>query len=110
VRKIAYVIEYRPIFNQILRQLDRRFQNLESVVEDAELALLCLDAICCPYIRQDRRRNWLKQLFQDAHLQQPSAADVAAFFSQVSDRNWFVNWKEPDLLNCLERKELKRAY
>jgi hypothetical protein len=54
--------EYRPIFNQILRQLDRRFQNLESVVEDAELALLCLDAICCPYIRQDRRRNWLKQL------------------------------------------------
>ncbi len=40
----------------------------------------------------------------------PSAVDLAEFIGDTTAHYWFVNWTEVDLLNSLEKKELKRAY
>ena len=100
---------YQGVFKKLLSALQKRFKSLTNVAEDAELAALCVDAICCPYINQKTRKAWLKRLYQSLQLQQPTAADTSIFFQNVGQRNWFVNWSEADLLNCLQRKELKRA-
>jgi hypothetical protein len=102
--------EYKHILIKLIGSVERRLSDLSEITTDAALACLFLDMTSCPYILPARKRVWIKRLYAALNEPMPPADEVEEFINQSSQHYWFVNWGELDLLNSLERKELKRAY
>jgi hypothetical protein len=81
-----------------------------SVRDDAEKALTLLDFIGCPYIDFQRRVSWARVLLQQLGLPTADMTAVEVLVKDFESLPWFVDWKEIDLLNLLERKELRAVY
>ena len=101
---------YKDIRVKLIRAADRRLRDLSDICENTEKACLFLDMMGCPYIRSDRKKIWLTNLHAALKKPMPANADVEEFLSEATRGYWFVNWNELDLLNSLEKKELKQAY
>jgi hypothetical protein len=102
--------EYKGVRRKLIQAIDRGLGNLSEAPRDAETICLFLDVLACPYILPAKKIRWVSQLFHHLELPAPSARDVGELLQVASARPWFVNWGELDLLNSLEKKELKRAY
>lgn len=101
---------YNSINQELLSAIERRLDNLESIQIDTEQACLFLDAVSCPYIDKARKTKWIKRFYRACSKPAPSKAEFDKFFDSSDKNFWFVNWKEVDLLNALERKELRQVY
>lgn len=88
--------------------VDEKIGRLERVHEDAEQALTFLDFLACPYIDLNRKNTWLTSFY--AMKSEAMNFTVDELVADLSDPWWFVNWKEIDLLNLLERRELHSVY
>lgn len=102
--------EYSSINQDILTTIERRLENLDSIQIDTEQACLFLDSISCPYIDRARKAKWIKRFYRAHSKPVPSNAELDQFFANSGQNFWFVNWNEVDLLNALERKELRQVY
>lgn len=99
------------LINQILiSTIERRLENLDSIQIDTEQACLFLDAISCPYIDRAKKKKWIKRFYRASSTPQPTNTQLDHFFEHSDKNFWFVNWNEVDLLNALERKELRQVY
>lgn len=94
----------------INQSLDRHLRDLVDIKIDAEKASIFLDAITCPYIDSDRKSKYIKRFHRDNGLRIPNDQQISGFLKKSATLYWFVNWKEIDLLNMLEKKELKEVY
>jgi hypothetical protein len=101
---------YKDLRRVVLRAADSKLSNLNDILRNAEKAHLFLDLLACPYIFRSQKKTWISRFFNAINATQPSSDDVNTFLDTASRRYWFVNWEEVDLLNSLEKKELKRAY
>lgn len=101
---------YRDTRVKLLRAADRHLRDLSDICESTEKACLFLDMIGCPYVHWNRKKLWLKRLYLSLKLPMPVNADVEEFLTATPQNYWFINWHELDLLNSLEKKELKQAY
>lgn len=111
---LFYIRDF-PQFDQlkkwVIAKIEECFSEIEKIEQYAELSCLFLDMICCPYIEQGRKAKWVgRYVKRFATVSIPTAAEIHNFVKVAEEQPWFVNWKEIDLLNALERKELKRAY
>lgn len=103
--------QYADLKKFVIQEIEKRFADIAEIEQHAELACLFLDVISCPYIDGKRKSKWVRRycaVFGGSTT--PSDAEVHKFVGDCGARPWFVNWNEIDLLNALERKELKRAY
>ena len=103
--------QYSELKKLVIEQIEGHFSDLSEIEIHSELACLFLDAISCPYIEDRRKAKWVQRytaLCSPSAI--PSNFDIHKFIGACGNRPWFVNWNEIDLLNALERKELKRAY
>lgn len=78
--------------------------------KDAEKALVALDFIGCPHIEVQRRTSWAKSLLSSLDLPSSDALAVSDLVKDFESLPWFIDWREIDLLNLLERKELRSVY
>jgi len=78
--------------------------------KDAEKALTALDFISCPYIDVQRRTTWAKDLLSNLNLSNTDPTELSDLLKDFESLPWFVDWREVDLLNLLERKELRSVY
>lgn len=103
--------QYSELKKFVIEQIEVHFSDIAEIEIQSELACLFLDAISCPYIEAGRKAKWVQRYaaFSSAAAI-PSNFDIHKFVGDCGNRPWFVNWNEIDLLNALERKELKRAY
>jgi hypothetical protein len=101
---------YKDIRMELISAADRRLRDLSDICENTEKVCLFLDMIGCPYVSSEPKKNWLKKLHASLNLPMPVSADVDEFLVEAAQTHWFVNWHELDLLNSLEKKELKKAY
>jgi len=69
-----------------------------------------LDFIGCPHVDIQRRTSWAKMLLSALGLPSSDAKSVAELIKDFESLPWFVDWSEIDLLNLLERKELRAVY
>lgn len=88
--------------------IDAKIGDLKRVHEDTEQALTFLDFLACPYVDMTRKADWLARFY--ASRQQAMDFTIEELVKDLSDPWWFVNWKEIDLLNLLERRELHSVY
>ncbi len=102
--------EYNAIRQNIFSTIEKRLENLDSIQVDTEQVCLFLDCISCPYIDRARKTKWIKRLYRARSTTPPSNAELTEFFDSSARNFWFVNWNEVDLLNALERKELRQVY
>jgi hypothetical protein len=101
---------YDSLRSHICDGVDFRLRDLSSIQINAEQASLWLDAVACPFISVARRLKWVRRLYVSFNITPPPRPVICKFL--VGDENcyWFTNWHEVDLLNALERKELKQVY
>ena len=109
-----FYIKNRPQFanlkKKIIAEIEEKLNDLSDVHVDTEQACLLLDILVCPYIEQNRRKKWLVRLYKAFGCSPPVAAESSLFLENKDQLHWFVNWQEVDLLNALERKELRQVY
>ena len=101
---------YDSLRSQILSRIDIALQDLSNVQVDTEQACLMLDVFSCPYIDNKRKKKLVDRLCQSLGSPKPSKDEFDVFLTFCSSSYWFVNWREVDLLNALERKELRQVY
>jgi hypothetical protein len=101
---------YQEVNRDVVEAADRMLSDLTQVQHDSSMAHLFLDAISCPYIDIKKRHKWLKRFFRAMKAPAPASGDAIAYLRSAEKAPWFINWEEMDLLNPLERKELKQVY
>ena len=103
--------QYSDLKKSVTDQIEEHFAEISNIEIQSELACLFLDIVSCPYIEDRRKAKWVQRYSAfSSPLAIPSNFDIHKFVKDCANRPWFVNWNEIDLLNALERKELKRAY
>lgn len=94
----------------IERKIDLFLRDLSDVPIYSEKACIFLDSISCPYLDDDRKAKYLKRLYRDLGQSVPTDQQIGGFLKKSGTMCWFINWTEIDLLNMLEKKELKEVY
>lgn len=101
---------YEELRTKLLDTAARKLSDLSDVLMNSEKAHLLLDLLSCPYVPDKQKTAWIKSLFRILQFAQPSKADLQKFLTGINTSHAQVDWKDIDLLNSLEKKELKQAY
>jgi hypothetical protein len=86
-----------------------RLSDLSDLLENTEKAYLFLDMLSCPYATEIDKRKWIRDAYSTFQLAKPAKAEVTLFLAQMTE-DWHIAWAGVDLLNLLERKELRQVY
>lgn len=97
---------YKDTQNKIIDECISSLKNQKNIFDKSESIHLLLDLIYCPYVSAQKKEDLIKIIFDG----QPKKIDLAQFIKNDKNDYAFTNWGEVDLLNSLERKELKQAY
>lgn len=102
---------YSNIRNKLIKYLRSQFSDLNDITTNSEKAHLLLDVLSCPYIPSKFRKQWIKAIAKKIHVfPLLNDTDANSIITHMTENTWQINWSEIDLLNSLEKKELKRAY
>ncbi len=101
---------YQELRNMLLIAAGEKLSDLSDILMNSEKAHLLLDLLACPYVTNKLKATWIKSLYRVLQIAQPSKVDLQLFFTDISASHAQVDWKDIDLLNSLEKKELKQAY
>lgn len=94
----------------IERRLDYLLRDLSQIPTNAEKACILLDSLSCPYLDMPRKKKYVQRLYRDQGQKVPADEQIGGFLKKALTMPWFINWTEIDLLNMLEKKELKEVY
>ena len=101
---------YQELRTKLLDAAMGKLSDLSDVLMNSEKAHLLLDLLSCPYVPDKQKTAWIKSLFRTLQFAQPSKADLQKFLTGINTSHAQVDWNDIDLLNSLEKKELKQAY
>lgn len=102
--------QYSITKEKTLKILDNKLQNMSKILSNTEQACLLLDSLTCPHIDRKRKSKYITRLCTALQITKPNQQAVSDFISDYASEYWFINWREVDLLNALERKELRQVY
>ncbi|OZI16229.1 antiviral reverse transcriptase Drt3b [Bordetella genomosp. 7] len=102
--------QYKSIKKKIIRSARSKLKNMSDILVNSEKAYLFLDLLSCPFIPEQNKSQWLTTFYSTFGKTFPNAAEVREFLGVSGGRSWHTDWQDIDLLNSLEKKELKRAY
>lgn len=107
---IKDIEEYNQLRGAVIKKIDDKLIDFSDIQKNTEKACLFLDAISCPYIKKAKKIKWLRYFYRDMQNTFPAKKKIDEFLQNAVDNYWFVNWSEIDLLNMLERKQLRPSY
>lgn len=102
--------KYNDLKIKTISLIAERLSDLYDIQTDAEICSLFLDSISCPYISNKFKHKWIRDFYKVVQKKAPLKADIDDFLASMPREHWFVDWQAVDLLNALERKELKKTY
>ena len=102
--------QYSTIKEKTLKNLDIKLQSMTKILSNTEQACLLLDSLTCPYIDRKRKIKYITRLCTALQIKKPKQEEMSSFITDYASEYWFINWREVDLLNALERKELRQVY
>jgi hypothetical protein len=110
---LLFYVKDNPVYGEVRawaeQVVSERMADLAGVDLNSEKALLAIDLIGCPYMPRARREIWAQALCQELGVSL-APGELPQLMADFEALPWFVNWKEVDLLNLLERKELHAVY
>jgi hypothetical protein len=101
---------YSPTKTIVERGIDLSLRDLSDLSTNTEKACIFLDSISCPYLDDDRKSKYVKRFYRSIGQKIPNDQQINGFLKKALTMPWFINWTEIDLLNMLEKKELKEVY
>lgn len=101
---------YASLKKTLLKAVRIKLSNIADVFHSSEKAHLLLDLLFCPFIPDQLKTIWMKGIFKVLNKPVPGTPATLAFVKALNLRRSQVDWADVDLLNSLEKKELKRAY
>lgn len=101
---------YTKLRSKIVSAISEKLSDLSDVLVNSEKAYLLLDMLSCPFIPSKKKRDWSRALHVILNKPKPTTPEWEAFLESSAQAYWQVNWNDIDLLNSLEKKELKQAY
>lgn len=101
---------YDALKNKIIAAINSKLMSSEDILDYSEKAMLFMDVMSCPYIDSKWKKVWLKSTLRELQEAAPSNKEIDNFISYSVANPWFVDWSNVDLLNFLEKKQLKKAY
>lgn len=102
--------QYKSIRKKVLRAAASRLSDISDIFKNSEKAYLLLDLISCPFVPDSHKRQWVSAFYGVLKKSPPSNVELDDFLASACDGCWQIDWKDVDLLNSLEKKELKQAY
>src|SRR3990167_7145682 len=101
---------YASLKKTLLKAVRLKLINLADVFHNSEKAHMLLDLLFCPFVSDQQKTIWMKGVFKALNKPVPGTAATSAFVTALNLKRSQVDWADVDLLNSLEKKELKRAY
>lgn len=101
---------YTSLKKTLLKAVRQKLNNLADVFHNSEKAHLLLDLLFCPFVSDQQKTIWMKGIFRVLKKPLPGTPETLAFVTALSLKRSQVDWADVDLLNSLEKKELKQAY
>ncbi|WP_283738577.1 antiviral reverse transcriptase Drt3b [Alcaligenes faecalis] len=101
---------YRRIRKNLNNYLRRQFLDLSDISTSSEKTHLLFDMLGCPYIPIKLRKKWIKAVATIIGIAAMTPVEIGDIADRMSGEHWQINWSDVDLLNSLEKKELKQAY
>lgn len=103
-------VDYQSERRQLVDAAKRIIAGDGGVRISAQAAHLALDLLTCPYLRRADRVAIYKQLRAQLQLPVLSNSDAEAAAVSYEGQTWFVNWRQPNLLRMIQKKELSSVY
>lgn len=103
-------LRYSKLRLRVVAAISEKLRDLSDVLVNSEKAYLLLDMFSCPFITDKKKKDWSKALHALLSKPAPTTVQWTAFLTNSAQGHWQVNWNDVDLLNSLEKKELKQAY
>jgi hypothetical protein len=114
IMSCLYYTKDRAIYKEINEELNALLANnlsdISTIKSSSEAAHLFLDALSCPYVEAKKKTEWLKQFNATYSLPAPTKSEIEKTIASFLKNPWFIQWGSIDLVNLLERKELRNAY
>lgn len=102
--------KYSCIREVLLKSAREKLSDMSNILMNSEKAYLLLDLLFCPFVSDAQKKLWVTSLYKVLQKSPPSSADMQAFLEAATSTHAQVDWADVDLLNSLEKKELKQAY
>lgn len=108
---VGHGSEYPNARRELLSQINKILIDLSDVRKSSEKTYLLLDMIGCPYVSNRDKRVWIKSACKALSIggNLPNI-QVDSCISAWQVGHSYINWNDLDILNALEKKELKRSY
>ena len=107
---VRAIPQYEDVRRKILKAVSLKLANLSDIQVNSEKAYLLLDMLSCPFVSQTLKESWLRGIYRVLQKNAPTKGETDDFCRADSSFFWQVDWSDVDLLNSLEKKELKQAY
>lgn len=102
-----YIIKNNKIYNSLKEKvnesLHKIFLSADDILEHTEKAILFLDVISCPYIELKNKKLWIRETLKGMQESKQNNKELDEYISFAVSNPWFVDWKNIDLLNLLEK-------
>jgi Reverse transcriptase (RNA-dependent DNA polymerase) len=102
--------QYANLRGMLVTEIAKKLDDLTNIFMDCEKTYLLLDMLSCPYIPVQKKKTWVRAMYVVLKKAVPLKEHINIFLQDVDKRHCQVNWTDLDLLNSLEKKELKQAY
>jgi hypothetical protein len=101
--------KYATIRLELINYINKKLSNLEDITINSEKAYLLLDILSCPYIPNNDSEKLVQEV---ASLLKTSLnnSEISNLSHSFKSQRWHTDWNNVDLLNLLEKKELKQSY
>ncbi|EGV29889.1 hypothetical protein ThidrDRAFT_3009 [Thiorhodococcus drewsii AZ1] len=99
---------YSEIMGLLEQSAYRFLDRIQQIETDAEICLVFMDLVSCPYLSNTIKKKAISEYCKARQISPPTKAEKETFINTTT--KWFVDWKNLDLLQALEKKELKRMY
>lgn len=102
--------EYISIKALIIKKIKTKLSNLSNIRSDSRLAYTFLDVLSCPFINDPLKQKLLKRYYNQNTTTTLTPIELKEVIETMVNSSWFISWKDIDLLNILEKKELQAVY
>ncbi|MEZ8808722.1 hypothetical protein, partial [Vibrio atlanticus] len=102
--------EYLDIQSQVVDFAIEKLSSFEKIENDSERVHMLLDLIACPYLSEPQRVKLLSIIYDGIADPKPSEQCLRSYLVAIDSVYWFVNWKNLNIKQLIERNELKSQY
>lgn len=99
----------------VIKKIENELKDLKDFCYNTNKAYLFFDAIFHPDIKNEQKKIWIRKVITVLDPTTPvlnlvTSSALDGFLQHTSQHYWHIDWKNIDLLNYLQKKDLSQAY